>query len=212
MSLLGGDLLHETVEVRKITGPGAILTELHRGIRKQLRQKETSNRDGMDIALCTIDHHSRTLAFAGAKNPLVYIEGGEVHQIAGDRLTIGGRVKQIEREFTTRTIPFSTDTTFYIFSDGLQDQFGGSQGRKFGIKRLRELLLEAHTLPMPQQKELIATTLQRWMLQGDEKQIDDMLLLGFRPGAVARAEQPEPSEKAGGAHSSPFRPHPRQSP
>ncbi|NJL13302.1 MAG: hypothetical protein HC913_10080 [Microscillaceae bacterium] len=71
-------------------------------------------------------------------------------------------------------------TTFYLFSDGYPDQFGGPEGRKFMLKRLKELFLEMHRLPMDTQAEILNQALQNWM--GNERQIDDILVMGFRLG------------------------------
>jgi len=189
MSLLGSEMLHESVTVKKITSPSAILNALHKGVKKQLRQEDTQNRDGMDAALCTIDHTTKTLAFAGAKNPLVCIKDGEITLLQGDRLSIGGRVKNTQREFSTKSVSFDEHTTFYIFSDGLQDQFGGENRRKFGIARLKKLLVSIYRMPLHEQQEVLSVEMERWIEQAGERQIDDMLLIGFRPGAMGEKVQ-----------------------
>ena len=43
----------------------------------------------------------------------------------------------------------------YLFSDGYADQFGGPENKKFMYKRFEELLLEIHTKPMEDQKEIL---------------------------------------------------------
>ncbi len=178
MSMIGNDLLNEIVDLRGVTQPDIILKELHNGVVQALRQNETDNKDGMDLALCTIDTENKIVTFAGAKNPLIYIQNGEVHQIKGDKLPIGGVKIAETRNFQTHQISVTSPTTFYIFTDGYQDQFGGEDARKFMIKQLKELFLEIHQQDMQTQHEILSQTFKEWI--GDHRQIDDVLVIGFR--------------------------------
>ncbi len=84
----------------------------------------------MDMSICVIDEKRKKLEFAGAKNPLIYIRNGELHQVDADRLCIGGSLRNDteDRTFTKYIIPLENHATeFYIFSDGYQDQFGGTK-------------------------------------------------------------------------------------
>ncbi len=183
MSLIGNDLLNEIVNLRGITTPHEILNELHKGVQTTLKQQETENRDGMDMALCVYDKEKNILEFAGAKNPLLYIKNGEIETLKGDKKPIGGKDVYKEDSFKTHIIDLNEEnapTMFYIFSDGYQDQFGGLEGRKFMIKKLRQLLQNIHQKPMEEQHEILDTTIVDWMK--NEEQIDDILLMGFRIG------------------------------
>ena len=178
MSMIGNELLNEAVNRIKLTKPNEILSHLHTGVRIGLRQYETESRDGMDMTLCCIDLEQRTLEFAGANNPLVYMQDGELMVIKGNKYSIGGEQREVKREYTNHTIDISKPTTFYLFSDGYQDQFGGKEGKKFMSKKFRQLLHMIHERPMPEQKALLDKTIQKW--QGDIKQIDDILVMGVR--------------------------------
>lgn len=183
MSMIGSEQLSKIVLQNKITQPGEILSFLHSGIRDTLRQSETSNNDGMDIGICTIDSKAKTLTFSGAKNNLVYFQNGELHKIKGNRFSVGGVQKKLAPNYEQRTVDISTETTFYLFSDGFQDQFGGAEGRKFMAKSLEKLLLQIHQKPSAMQAELLGKSLSEWMNPTDrpkEKQIDDILLAGIR--------------------------------
>jgi len=178
MSMIGLNLL-DTLARSGITSPNEMLNEMHRYVRYLLKQENNDSRDGMDMALCNIKNNGQTIEFAGAKNPLYYITNGELFQIKGDPVPIGGLQKEDKREFTLHTINIDSPTSFYIFSDGFIDQFGGSDGQKFSSKRFKELLMKIHDLPMLQQQEILETTLEEW--RGEEYQpIDDVLIVGFR--------------------------------
>lgn len=183
MSLIGNDLLNTIVVERKILDPEQILGSMNEGVREALKQGVSRNNDGMDIALCVIDNQSRTVHFAGAKNPLYYINGtGEIEVIKGDRYPVGGMQGELEREYTRHSINLKPDQnyTFYLSSDGFQDQFGGKEGRKFLRSNFRKLLQDIHQEPMDQQSEILEQTLSEWMENGKHRQIDDVLIVGFR--------------------------------
>jgi serine phosphatase RsbU (regulator of sigma subunit) len=176
MSMIGYNLLDD-ITFKGITRPDLILEEMHRGVRTALKQKETNNQDGMDMAICVIDVKKKTMEFAGAKNPIIYIQDNEITQIKGDKDGIGG--KSDDHKFKYHTIDVNKPTWVYLFSDGYIDQFGGIQGRKFMIKRFRELLFEIYTKPMSEQKEFLDKTFIEWIGK-DYNQIDDVLVMGFK--------------------------------
>lgn len=66
-----------------------------------------------------------------------------------------------------------------MFTDGFQDQFGGTQDKKYMRKRLKEFLFSIHQKPYPQQEHILAQELQDWM-GTEHKQIDDILIVGFK--------------------------------
>ncbi len=178
MSMLGQTLLSKIVENKKIYQPNQILNTLHAEITNSLQQEKSENRDGMDITVCHIDKTTKTLQFAGACNPLFYFQKNTLHEIKGDKLPIGGLQLDDQRNYTNHTVSFETPTMFYTFTDGYQDQFGGKEGRKMMIKRMRTLFQTIHEQPLPEQKQAIEQQLVEW--QGREAQVDDILIMGFR--------------------------------
>jgi len=188
MSMVGNTEMNEIIDQRKIIYPDVILNEMNRRIQSSLQQDENKNRDGMDMSVCVIDLEAQELTFSGAKRPLVYIQNNELHDIKGERKSIGGQQKERVRIFSRHTIPLKTPdnspTYFNMFSDGFPDQFGNGGKRKFTTKKLKELLFEIHQLPLQQQKEVLSQRLDEWMLGNNEpqKQIDDILVIGFKAG------------------------------
>lgn len=178
LSMIGYNLLDDIV-FRGIHKPGAILTELNNGIRRTLRQDETDNRDGMDMALCVVDTKTNIVEFSGAKNPLVYVVNNEVNRIRGDKESIGGGMDYRNDEFTTHVIKVESPTWFYMFSDGFIDQFGGPDGRKYMIKNFIDLLAGISILTPDQQREILKNTLKDW-LGTKYPQVDDILVVGFK--------------------------------
>jgi serine phosphatase RsbU (regulator of sigma subunit) len=86
---------------------------------------------------------------------------------------------RLRHDFESHQVSYAGQATcFYLFSDGYPDQFGGAQGRKFMLKKLKELLLEIHSLPMQQQGKILKEAFDDW--KSFHKQVDDVLILGFR--------------------------------
>lgn len=178
MSMLGDSYLNQVVSLQNIIRPDEILSELHKSIGVALQQDETRNQDGMDIALCVIDHENKKLEFAGASRIMYIIQNGTAQSVESCKLPVGGFQREREREFILHEFSIDLPTYFYIFSDGFQDQFGGPRGRKFAKSRLEETLFENHLKPMEEQKEILDQTLTDWM--GDNRQMDDILLIGVK--------------------------------
>jgi len=179
MSMLGNSFLNQIVFNLGITSPDIILEKLSSEVQSALKQADTNNQDGMDMALCTIDLKTKTVEFAGAKNPLVYIQNGNIERIKGDRLPIGISYGK-ETSFEKHLIKPKGPSYFYMFSDGYIDQFGGPVNSKFMIKQLQNLLVEIHKKPMEKQREILDATICDWMK--DEDQTDDILVVGFKLG------------------------------
>ena len=178
MTLLGHNFLHLIVNIQEVIDPEQILYKLDQLVVETLKQNEDgSMKDGMDIAVLTIDEEKETVAFSGAGNPLFYIRDNELHEIKGVNFGIGGVLRKAKK-FEPHKIPYQKGDIFYIFSDGFADQIGGPEGRKYYKKKFKEFLLEIHKKPMNEQRFLIEKEFEEW--KGAKKQIDDILVMGFR--------------------------------
>jgi serine phosphatase RsbU (regulator of sigma subunit) len=188
MSMLGYSFLNEIInqkEVETVTA-SEVLNELREKIKKSLRQtgKENEAKDGMDMAFCVIDFKNSKMQFAGAQNPLIIVRDNEIIQIKADRMPIGIYLRERE-SFTNNEIQMQKGDTYYLFSDGYEDQFGGPQEKKFMIKNFKELLLNISLQPMSEQKQILDETLEHWMRHPRKNdahfdQVDDILVIGLR--------------------------------
>jgi len=138
---------------------------------------------------------NKELQFAGAYNPLYLVRKKSVIQdnqleqyasldnaefrlieLKGDMQPIG--IHYIETDFTTHTIKLKGEDTFYIFSDGYVDQFGGENRKKFKSLNFKQLLLSVQGETMEKQKEQIDNTFETW--RGHHDQIDDVCIIGVK--------------------------------
>jgi serine phosphatase RsbU (regulator of sigma subunit) len=179
LSLIGYFLLNDIVRSRKITEPGKILDLLDEGVTTTLRQDEDSTtKDGMDIALCKINMSTREVEYAGAHRPLYMIKSGVMDEIKGNKFPIGGGIFKNQTNFTNHKMKLNKGDSVYFCSDGFPDQFGGPEVRKFGPKRVREIIERVHAKPM---KEAVMVFDEEWETwRGEHKQTDDVLLIGIK--------------------------------
>jgi serine phosphatase RsbU (regulator of sigma subunit) len=197
MSMLGNSFLNEIVNENDIYNPADILDLLRNRIIQTLKQRETNTKDGMDMALCVIDEKKKQITFAGAYNP-VYITKPETAHTAhefevyrnqvsssvelislpADRFPVGMLEEKTNIKFSEKLYHYQQGDCLYLFSDGLTDQFGGADGKKYRSKRLKDLLLHVFHSDMQSQKDTISSDFLAWKDQLD--QVDDVLLVGIR--------------------------------
>ncbi len=184
LSLLGNQLLHEIVIEKRITSPDEVLVMLHDRLVKHLQQdKNFSAEGGMDIAICEIDKNAKSINFAGAMNAIYTLEGGELKSYRGDFLPIGGMglrtKKKIERKYKVQTINYKEGDALFMFSDGLIDQFGGPDNKKFGLDQFKDFISGSQSRPLEERHKELKQQLDKWMGHQYE-QIDDVMVVGLR--------------------------------
>lgn len=179
MSMLGIALLNEIVNRNAVLEAGQILTLLRENLKTTLAQNNSSNaaKDGMDMALCIVNHRNNHMQYAGAYNSIYLIRNSELIEYKADKMPIGAHIKE-NPYFTNSDIQLNTNDSVYMLSDGYPDQFGGVYNMKFGKKAFKKNILEHTHLPMSQQKEILEKTFNDW--KGDFEQIDDVLVMAFK--------------------------------
>ncbi|GIV25317.1 MAG: hypothetical protein KatS3mg026_1009 [Bacteroidia bacterium] len=112
--------------------------------------------------------------------PLWLIRQGELLEYKTDKQPIGGEKLTEDVEFQIFTLELEPEDRIYLFTDGITDQFGGPQEKRFGTPRLRQTLLEIWAEPsMVKQRALFNNRWKReWM--GDLPPTDDATLVGLR--------------------------------
>lgn len=179
MSMIGHDQLNQLIGEKGITTPSGILTQLNKGIKHALKQRDSSaneTRDGMDIAICSVDMKNNMIEFAGAMRPLYHIKH-ELQELPGDKMSIGGATDE-HYQYRSKKLAIQKGDAIYLFSDGYADQFGGPKGKKLMTKNFKKLLLSIHQKPMKEQERILEETFKNW--KGDLEQIDDILVIGIR--------------------------------
>jgi tetratricopeptide (TPR) repeat protein len=180
MSMIGNDLLNQIVNVEGKDSPDKILDQLHKEVQIALKQKHgvSENHDGMDVALVAIDKKKKQLEFASA-NRYLYLFGKDgLKEFEGQDKNIGGIMHEDTRSYKMETAAYESGDMIYLFSDGVNDQFGGPKGKKFGYRQLKGVLGDMSQETPEVQQEKFSSTMNKWM-EGED-QIDDFLLIGIR--------------------------------
>jgi serine phosphatase RsbU (regulator of sigma subunit) len=180
MSMIGHEIVENTINENNIEMPSQVLSVLNKGLEKTFNREKnigTIIRDGMDVGLCVIDKKRKKLTYSGAFFPLYLIRNKTLSEIKGDKLIIGMNPDGLP--YTDHEYDLKDDDILYIFSDGYVDQFGGIDNKKFMYRRFRYLLLSIHGFPFDNQKAILDENIRNWM--GKNVQVDDMMVIGFRP-------------------------------
>jgi len=181
LSFIGYFQLNNIVDHNKNYTAAQVLDKLHFGVRNTLKQNrfDAEARDGMDIAMCRIDKKKKELQYAGAHRPLYLLRDGELEQYKGNRKAIGGipHRKKPEKDFVNHVIKYKEGDKIFFFTDGLPDQIGGEEKRKYTPKRVRENIVNNKELTMQQFSSFFSSDYRNW--KQNNKQIDDVLLIGI---------------------------------
>jgi serine phosphatase RsbU (regulator of sigma subunit) len=180
MSMIGHELLDKIINVDRVTRPSEILAILSQGLEKIFSREKnvgTIIHDGMDIAVCVVDRANGKFQFSGALLPLYIIRDNRLIELKGDKYFIGMTPPGVT--YTNIEMELMKDDMMYLFSDGYVDQFGGAENKKFMYRRFRYLLMTIYRFPVDDQKSILEENIRSWM--GGTPQVDDMLVIGFKP-------------------------------
>lgn len=179
MTILGMEFLNDLVKSKGIYRPAAMLQELDRRVLEATQKsgEEFQISDGMDIAILSINKHENKIYAAGARNPVICLSDGKMNTIRGALFPVGDS-SYPEKKFDEMELELGGEMRFYLFSDGFQDQFGGTDNRKFLKKRFLELLHSLHSQPMQEQLSQLEKEFTAW--KGENNQTDDVLVIGLK--------------------------------
>ncbi|HNV51308.1 MAG TPA: SpoIIE family protein phosphatase, partial [Tenuifilaceae bacterium] len=196
MSMLGITLIKELTATHCAESAGELLFKLRQLVIASLNQTgvEGESHDGMDMSLVLIDKEKQELEYAGAYLPLLIVRktelggfgleqpvethnGFSVYEFKGNKMPIGYHVIG-EKPFTNQKISYKNGDIFYMFSDGYTDQFGGPSNLKYMLVNFKRLLLDIQTLSLKEQLNVIEQNFEDF--KGNQKQVDDILVMGFK--------------------------------
>lgn len=179
MSMIGSEKLEDAVS--QSADVSEILSLLNKGIKSALKQSDSdqSTRDGMDIALCSVDTKNRIVKYAGANRPIWIIRDrkAEIEEIKATKKAIGGLTNDSE-VFNSHEIKFAQGDTFYIFTDGYADTFGGQNNKKLTTNKFRQILIGVQDQTMQEQETFLGNFIEDW--KANTEQVDDILVIGIQ--------------------------------
>ena len=163
--------------------PGTVLDRIRNFIKDTINSHSESRlNDGMDMTICSFDFQSMTLTYAIANQRVLLVRNGEAITLKGDNMPVG-RCSYERDHFVTLNTKIEPNDMVYMFSDGIQDQFGFENGdslrlRKFSSRRLNDTLTSLSPLPATKQLDELSKNITKW--RDTNLQTDDMTLIGIR--------------------------------
>ncbi|HLG02380.1 MAG TPA: SpoIIE family protein phosphatase, partial [Bacteroidia bacterium] len=118
------------------------------------------------------------LEYAGAGAPLYLVRDGKLEEIKPAKCTVGSIQPHIKEPPKTHAFHLRPGDAFYLCSDGIADQFGGKDGKKFRREQVKAMIASLHPVAMEQQQDKAEKIIGEWMK--GFAQTDDMLLAGIR--------------------------------
>ena len=176
VSIICMNALERAIKEFKLIQTGEILDKVSDLVVQTFIRSKKNVKDGMDISLLSINKKSRQIQWSGANNPLIYFIDNTLHSLKPDRQSIGFNVER--KIFTSHSIEYKDNTTFYLFTDGFLDQFGGVKNKKYTIKQFRHKLTESVEKPPKSQKASLNRAFEDW--KGKNEQVDDICVLGLK--------------------------------
>jgi serine phosphatase RsbU (regulator of sigma subunit) len=176
VSIVCCNALNRAVKEFKLSKTGEVLDKTSALVVETFEKSSNEVKDGMDISLLAIDFVNKKICWSGANNPLWYITDKELKVIKPNKQPIGRTDKVIP--FVTHEIVYEANTTFYLFTDGFADQFGGENGKKFMYKKFSDLLLRNNHLAIQKQAEIVLSVFDDW--KGNQEQVDDVCVIGLK--------------------------------
>lgn len=182
ISIVGFFLLNNIVENGQHSHPSEILDALDHAVTTTFKQNSEHSKikDGMDIGICKVNIKNSTVEYSGAHRPLYVLHSeGEITEIKGNKFPIGGGNAYTNKtSFDNHVLEMKPNESIYFSSDGYPDQFGGPKNRKFGPKRMKQLLSDSADKNIVEIHNEFDQQFMTW--KGETKQTDDVLLIGIR--------------------------------
>lgn len=177
VSMLAHSALQRAVNRLGAESPAAVVAEVSRLFNEDLgRSGNPDINDGMDIVMASLDRNTLELRISGANLSAYMVQGGQmnVHRCERGYIYRGNA----DRSFADATVQLQQGDMLYLTSDGIPDQFGGPDDKRFGKHRLMEQLTAMAPLPLPEQEQRIVSLMDEW--KGADRQTDDICMVGLQ--------------------------------
>lgn len=180
MSLLGSTYLDQVMIESHEPMPIDVLKGLDNKINTAFKQGNPDNKigDGMDMCLCRIDKAKTKIDISSANRPIYYFKNNELIETKASIYSIGGLYEGIDKNFTQINYPIETGDSYYMFSDGYGDQFGGEKNRRFSTRKMKAIFTQIQNDPTNIQNEILDKEYEDW--RGENEQIDDVCVIGIK--------------------------------
>lgn len=186
------------VNKSNITYPLQVANNLRAELLNHLGQSSDTYAasNGIDAIFCEYDEQKNVLNFVGAGRPIMivrksknYIEVNNqqinsimhnddyyLFYLRGDFITLD--LESSLGSLNNHEIQLEKEDIVFLFSDGITDQFGGADEKKFSKKKLMEMILANQGRSLKSQKLVLYKELDKW--SQNHEQTDDIVFIGIQ--------------------------------
>ena len=178
MCILNVSSIEKAVE-NNATSPPDIFNQTRKTIIERLKKDGSAEggKDGMDASLISFNKGKTKMTYVAAQNSIWIIRDGEFTEIKPEKMPVGKHDND-DIPFNGGEYDIQKGDQIYTLTDGFQDQFGGPNGKKFMVKKMREYVLSISHLSMKEQHQKIKEAFTNW--KGDLEQVDDVCVIGVK--------------------------------
>ena len=170
LTILGFNLMNQIVLERKVCESDKIIEQMGLSVADALKEEpNTLLNNEMDLLVMVFEGDQVNFSSTGVG--LIVHSDNELKQYKNTFSEDHTSTQKI-------TLKVNENDSFYLLTDGYLKQFGALAGKKFGSKRILELIEKIHPETMSLQKKYLENTLRNWS-EGHE-QTDDITVIGLK--------------------------------
>lgn len=180
LTIIATNALAKVIDYAQINSPKDLLTKMCLEFNKSVAISGAKNyNDSMTVSICSYCNDTNHMQFAGVNSKVLVLQNNIPILLNGTKQDICElNETNSDSFFKGETYTLTKNDSFYLFSDGFQDQFGGIKNKKIGIKNFKSLLETNSKLSVLEQEVKIAQEFINW--KGKNEQTDDILLIGVK--------------------------------
>lgn len=179
LSVLGISLLNYVIQ-KNYNKVGEYLTELDKKWIETFNNDYHDmhfNNDWLEITIISYNYKTKVFQYACAGGEFIIQSNNTLQVYKGNKYPIGGWQIEHNRQYDTFELVLDANSRLYFFSDGIKHQFDEKNLKKFGRKKLMQLLASSQHHPLPMQLDFVDYVVETW--KGANHQTDDISLIGL---------------------------------
>ena len=169
LSVAGNLIMNEITATMEVDSPLVLTRLLNYRLINTFKRSEYSIAH-MEGSIFCYSSKLQKLSYCSAKGKAFLLKAnGQIKQLISTKKSIGEDVNAV---FENNDVSITKNDKLFLYSDGLVDQFGGLQNKKYTTKRLEQLLLQNVYKNVSELKEIIASEHEVW--KNNATQTDDV--------------------------------------
>lgn len=183
LSMLGLSFFNTIATVGTVATAGEIVRQLGELFCKTFCETNARTaKDSMDLSVCVFNKETKELTFSGVFNSLFLVRDGHLIVYPADRIPLS--CENANYSYTNHVVDYKFGDVIYMFSDGFQDQFGGPDGKKFKVRKFKNVLCAIAHENLAKQNQILTEVFASWLFNinsnKQNEQTDDVLVVGIR--------------------------------